>query len=355
MKRTGNIIRISNFKNLTFDEVEIKQDGKAVLGIVKDNKFHRLDEFKMFTYVEKKEEKPKMEEEKPMEEGYDDEGFEMITSKQKGYAFVLFKEKGISEEDRKAKLTEMFGKNSMKDLTKQEGIQLIDWLTKDKGEKSEEKKPEPFKSREEVRGVDVVEPEKKEPKIEVKEPRGEVKKPIPNVKEESREIVLNEDVKGGFIVPATTIGSAVELFKLFERAKTEILSDNDVIWIGANGRPTDKGMGHPHIKRPGWRKLARFFGLSCRILEKRKEWTKDKEGEYYIWTYKVRAIHPSGAYQEAEGVCTSRDPFFSKRRGERIEPEEENIMMKAQTVGFNRAISDLLGSGEVSAEELGKE
>jgi len=156
----------------------------------------------------------------------------------------------------------------------------------------------------------------------------------------------------GFLQPVTSIDEAVQLFRLYEDAKTRILTDNDVIWIGKDGRPTEKGQGHPHIKRSGWRKLARFFGLSCKILERKKEWAEDNEGRYYIWTYKVRASHPCGAYQDAEGVCTSRDPFFSKKHGERIEPEEENIMMKAQTVAFNRAISDLLGSGEISAEEV---
>ncbi|MHC1587318.1 MAG: hypothetical protein ACXQTX_02400 [Candidatus Syntropharchaeia archaeon] len=157
-----------------------------------------------------------------------------------------------------------------------------------------------------------------------------------------------------FLAPVTTIEKAVQTFGLYEEAKKRILTDNDVIWIGKDGRPTEKGQGHPHIKRSGWRKLARFFGLSCQILERRKEWAEDSEGRYYIWTYKVRASHPCGAYQDAEGVCTSRDPFFSKKHGRRIEPEEENIMMKAQTVAFNRAISDLLGSGEVSAEEVGE-
>ena len=156
----------------------------------------------------------------------------------------------------------------------------------------------------------------------------------------------------GFLQPVTSIDEAVRLFRLYEDAKTRILTDNDVIWIGKDGRPTEKGQGHPHIKRSGWRKLARFFGLSCKILERKKEWAEDNEGRYYIWTYKVRASHPCGAYQDAEGICTSRDPFFSKKHGKRIEPEEENIMMKAQTVAFNRAISDLLGSGEISAEEV---
>jgi hypothetical protein len=161
--------------------------------------------------------------------------------------------------------------------------------------------------------------------------------------------------KGGFLTPAASLDEAMRAFELFEQAKTKLLGDSDVLWIGSDGKPTQKGQGHPHIKRSGWRKLARFFGINCTIIHREKIWSKDSEGEYYIWKYTVRAQHPSGGYFDAEGVCSSRDPFFSKKHGQRIEPDEADIMLKAQTVAFNRAVSDLLGSGEVSVEELGED
>jgi len=157
----------------------------------------------------------------------------------------------------------------------------------------------------------------------------------------------------GFLTPATSLEEAIQVFELFEQAKTKLLKDSDILWIGPDGKPTKKGSGQPYIKRSGWRKLARFFGINCSILGKEKIISKDSEGEYYIWKYRVRAQHPSGVFFDAEGICTSRDPFFSKKHGQRIVPDEADIMLKAQTVAFNRAISDLLGGGEVSAEEVG--
>ena len=150
----------------------------------------------------------------------------------------------------------------------------------------------------------------------------------------------------GMVAPVATIDTAIEIFKKYEEAKTRILSENDILWIGDDGKPTAKGKGKPHIKRSGWRKLARFFGLSCEIINKEKI----TDGKDYKWIYRVVATHPSGAQQYAEGIASSRDKFFTK--GGKTEAKEENVMLKAQTVAFNRAISDLLGGGEISAEEV---
>jgi len=43
-------------------------------------------------------------------------------------------------------------------------------------------------------------------------------------------------------------------------------------------------------------------------------------------------------------------PKFTK--GGKVQADEANVMLKAQTVAINRGISDLLGSGDVSAEEI---
>ena len=152
----------------------------------------------------------------------------------------------------------------------------------------------------------------------------------------------------GMIQPVATLEKAIEIFKLYEDAKSKILGENDVLWIGEDGKPTTVGKGRPHIKRSGWRKLARFFGLSCHIISREKIMNGD--GKNYQWIYHVMASHPSGATQDAQGVASSKDKFFTK--GGRIEAKEENVILKAQTVAFNRAISDLLGGGEVSAEEV---
>jgi len=152
--------------------------------------------------------------------------------------------------------------------------------------------------------------------------------------------------RNSFVAPVCSVEDAVRVFKQFEDAKRKVLSSNDILWIGDDGAPTIEGQGTPYIKRSGWRKLARFFGLSWDIKDTRK--VKMENGGYmYIATVKV--WHPAGASIVAEGVATSEDKFFTK--GGRRVANEGNVLMKAITVAINRGISDILGCGEVSGEE----
>ena len=151
----------------------------------------------------------------------------------------------------------------------------------------------------------------------------------------------------GLVAPVCSVQESVRIFKEFEKAKKEILSGKDVLWIGSDGRPAIEGEGSPHIKRSGWRKLARFFGLSWDI-EKTEKLVMEQGG--YMYKVRVKVWHPAGASVVSEGVATSQDAFFTK--GGRQEAKEENIIMKAQTVAINRGVDDILGGGEVSAEEL---
>ncbi len=149
----------------------------------------------------------------------------------------------------------------------------------------------------------------------------------------------------GLVEPVCSIEKAIEIFKKFEEAKRRVLTKNDIMWIGDDGAPTVEGQGTPYIKRSGWRKLARFFGLSWSIEDVKE--IKTENG--YLYQAKVKIWHPAGASVEAVGVATSEDKFFTK--GGKREANKGNVLMKAITVALNRGISDILGSGEVSVEE----
>lgn len=171
--------------------------------------------------------------------------------------------------------------------------------------------------------------------------------------ENTQTAIQTAEPQRGFLTAAVSLDDAIAAFDLYEQAKTRLLGDSDILYYGENGKPVHKDVegSTPYIRKSGWRKMARFFGLSVDILGKDKIWTEDAQGEaYYIWTYQIRVSHTCGAYVNAEGVCSSRDKFFTK--GGKVTADEKNVMLKAQTVGINRGISDLLGAGEVSAEEL---
>ena len=140
-------------------------------------------------------------------------------------------------------------------------------------------------------------------------------------------------------------------YNKYQELKERILTDDDYMYFGKDGRPTTKGNGVPYLKKEGWRKVSLGMNLSCGIIGRRKITGEDSRGKYFGWLYHVRVVAPNGRCQDAEGCCTSRNPFFSKKHGKFVDPKEEDIIHTAQTRGFNRGISDLVGGG-LSAEEM---
>ena len=94
-------------------------------------------------------------------------------------------------------------------------------------------------------------------------------------------------------------------------------------------------------KKSAFRKLGKFYGISTEILEKNKE-THDNAS--FTHHYTVKAIAPNGVYTTGEGSCTS-----SEKGGK----SEHDTRSTAHTRAKSRAISDLIGFGQVSAEEYG--
>jgi len=66
-----------------------------------------------------------------------------------------------------------------------------------------------------------------------------------------------------------------------------------------------------------------------------------------VYHYTVKAIAPDGQYTFGIGSCDSKEIPDERRR-------EHDTESKAHTRAKNRAISDLIGFGQVSAEEVGE-
>jgi len=96
-------------------------------------------------------------------------------------------------------------------------------------------------------------------------------------------------------------------------------------------------------KKSAWRKYAKAFNLSCEIIDKIVE--RGEDGKIQYADFVVRATAPSGRYAEAWASCSRTERAFS---------HDQDIAATAQTRAENRAISDLIGAGEVSAEEMAK-
>lgn len=111
-------------------------------------------------------------------------------------------------------------------------------------------------------------------------------------------------------------------------------------------------------KKSAWRKLATAFNISDEVVE--KEIIHDECHRIISARYEVRATLPNGRHGVGTGSASIYDKITKKDTVEptpfelrqRFTNAEHDITSTAHTRAKSRAISDLIGAGEVSAEEL---
>ncbi len=137
---------------------------------------------------------------------------------------------------------------------------------------------------------------------------------------------------GGMVLPVVSAEDARAAIAAYEAMKSAILQPGDTQRIG----------NKDHIKRSGWVRIARPFGVTVEPVS--EQYQTDPDG---TWGYAVvvRAVAPNGASMIGDGMCWSSE----KAPGQRT---RHNVRAHAYTRATNRAISNLVGGGEVSAEEL---
>ncbi len=140
------------------------------------------------------------------------------------------------------------------------------------------------------------------------------------------------EVAGGFVMPAMTGAQAKAHMQMFQELKANLLSTTDYVTIN----------GKPYIKRSGYRKFALAFNITDEIIKEDKE-VHEQTGAI-TWTIHVKASAASGRSCVGVAKCTTTEKTFSH-------PDHDSYAT-AHTRAKNRAISDLIGSGEVSAEEM---
>ncbi len=138
---------------------------------------------------------------------------------------------------------------------------------------------------------------------------------------------------------------AAAYWKNYEEVVAAILTDEDY-------------QGQQFKKKSAYRKLATAFNFDDEII---KEETKhDEKGRVLTSKFYVKAIAPNGRYSVGVGSCSLYDKINKKDKTEPTEFElrkrfnnpDHDIVSTAHTRAKNRAIADLIGTGEVSAEEI---
>ncbi len=155
--------------------------------------------------------------------------------------------------------------------------------------------------------------------------------------------------------PIASVDAIVEAFDRLQEIKRRLLVKDDFVDIG----------GKPVIRKSGLRKIKAAFGLDQKLLsEERRDLDEAGEFEY---TAHVVVTAPNGTFVEAKSSCSTIEPFGIRQKestrklikdpNRKVVPEMIVFAVRgmAQTRAYNRAISDLIGGIDTSAEEQGEE
>jgi hypothetical protein len=138
--------------------------------------------------------------------------------------------------------------------------------------------------------------------------------------------------------PDTLLQSFEEYQGLLQR----LLTNDD--W---QGRPNQLGS---FVKKKGWRKIATAFDLDVTVIPGMSKIEREEDGSPIRAEVWIRAIAPSGRTMDGDGYCSVTEPRFAEAKGR--QKLENDLRATATTRAKNRAISDLIGMGDVSAEEV---
>lgn len=158
-------------------------------------------------------------------------------------------------------------------------------------------------------------------------------------------------INNAIVMPAVSGEQAIAAWNQYQDLKKAIVDkDVDVQLIE----------GKEFLKKSYWRKVATFFNLTVEVVEERHE----QIGSTIVWHFTCRAVAPNGRSAIGTGSCDAFEKAskkdgryvrwnkFSKKWEDATPNSIHNIRSTAETRAFNRAVSNLVGGGEVSAEEV---
>jgi len=171
-----------------------------------------------------------------------------------------------------------------------------------------------------------------------------------------------------FVKPVSNPEEVVEMYEQFDQLKADLLNNEDTTPIGDS----------VHINKSGWRKFATLFNLSIETFEEERTLreTGEDQNDVVVWRIKAKATAPNGKVSVGSGLAASNESNYMVKVSDHpaidgsdhpnalrvdgkwrvllspAEVNEHNIYATAETRAKNRAISDMVGGGEVSAEEM---
>ena len=163
------------------------------------------------------------------------------------------------------------------------------------------------------------------------------------------EVMVVENTTTTTSLSPVNVDGAVEFWDNYQELTKALLDESDY-------------QGTQFKKKSAWRKYATAFNLSDEIIKEEEIREPDTQ---QIITSKVwvKCTAPNGRSTVGVGICSIYDKISNKDMSQpsnfmlrqRFSNAEHDIPSTAHTRAKNRAISDMIGAGEVSAEEMSLE
>lgn len=153
--------------------------------------------------------------------------------------------------------------------------------------------------------------------------------------------------------PLVAVDEAVRAFNEYQKLKQKLRTAGDFVKFKVRRKDPETGQWVEEEKETPtkqWRsKLTRFFGISCEIISETMEYLPDGS---FIVRVTARAVAPNGLSMVGDGACHSKTKEKYDREGNLVGDLYHNTRSHAITRAKNRAVLELVGFGEVSAEEI---
>ena len=170
----------------------------------------------------------------------------------------------------------------------------------------------------------------------------------------------NELIEVGDTSPAVNsfemvdVQSAKAFMDNYQEVCKALLDNSDFQKVRMNGKET------AFKKKSAWRKIATAFNISDDVIK--EVIIRDDNYQIISATFHVKATAPNGRSGIGVASCSIFDKINKKDKEQpsnfelrnRFNNAENDVIGTAHTRAKSRAISDLVGMGEVSAEELGE-
>jgi len=170
---------------------------------------------------------------------------------------------------------------------------------------------------------------------ETQKPAGAAVMPTPAPKEKEEVAAQPVALALSHIKPVLTPAEAKDIYRRYQEICEAVASKGDFVGVQGKQHPTKQFAN----------KLARMFALSVEIVQAKKEDGQTGAGKpFFVWHIVARAVAPNGQYRDGDGHCATNERNFAHYH--------HDVYATAVTRAKNRAILELVGMGEVSAEEV---